>query len=252
MAELVHLAENFINAENAIIAKKRKRAERIEANPTRHSEQGLVQRWDERKIRKTETTRRQIGQNVEVYVDDMPVKSLDEGSHLDDLQETFETLRNAIKAEALVDFIAEFTPSYEKEDEKEDNKKWVIHKDGSSTLHARGIRVVLQSPEGDKLKHKVRLQYQTTNNKVECKALLKGLELAKSLEVDSILVLGDSQLVIGQVNGTCEAKEDRMKRYLKKVVHLIKKFKEADFIQIPKKENMEYSSKGSLHKRSKG
>ena len=35
----------------------------------------------------------QIGWNVEVYVDDMLVKSVDEGSHLDDLQETFETLR---------------------------------------------------------------------------------------------------------------------------------------------------------------
>jgi len=35
----------------------------------------------------------QIGQNVEVYVDDMLVKSLDEGKHLDDLQETFDTLR---------------------------------------------------------------------------------------------------------------------------------------------------------------
>ena len=34
-----------------------------------------------------------IGRNVEVYVDDMLVKSIDEGSHLDDLQETFETLR---------------------------------------------------------------------------------------------------------------------------------------------------------------
>ena len=37
MAELVHLAQNFMNAEDAIIAKKRKRAERIEANSTRHS-----------------------------------------------------------------------------------------------------------------------------------------------------------------------------------------------------------------------
>ena len=39
MANLVHLAQNFMNAEDAIIAKKRKRAERIEANSTRHSEQ---------------------------------------------------------------------------------------------------------------------------------------------------------------------------------------------------------------------
>ena len=37
--------------------------------------------------------RPQIGRNVEVYVDDMLVKSLDEEKHLDDLQETFDTLR---------------------------------------------------------------------------------------------------------------------------------------------------------------
>ena len=37
--------------------------------------------------------RPQIGRNVEVYVDDMLVKSLDEGKHPDDLQETFNTLR---------------------------------------------------------------------------------------------------------------------------------------------------------------
>ena len=35
----------------------------------------------------------QIGWNVEVYVDDMLVKSAKEKSHLGDLQETFETLR---------------------------------------------------------------------------------------------------------------------------------------------------------------
>ena len=35
----------------------------------------------------------QIGRNVEVYADDMLVKSLNEERHLDDLQETFDTLR---------------------------------------------------------------------------------------------------------------------------------------------------------------
>ena len=40
MAELVNSAQNFMNVEDAIIAKKRKRAERMERNPVRHSEQG--------------------------------------------------------------------------------------------------------------------------------------------------------------------------------------------------------------------
>ena len=35
-----------------------------------------------------------IGRNIQVYVDDMLVKSLRENNHLDDLQETFDTLRS--------------------------------------------------------------------------------------------------------------------------------------------------------------
>ena len=99
-----------------------------------------------------------------------------------------------------------------------EDKKLIIHVDGSSTQHVRGIGVVLQSPKGDRLKHKVRLQYQTTNNEVEYETLLKGLKLAKLIEAKSILILGDSQLVIGQVNGTCKAKEERMKKYLENIL----------------------------------
>ena len=64
--------------------------------------------------------------------------------------------RHAIKAQALADFIAEFTPSHSELEIVED-KKWIIHVDCSSTQHAGGIGVVLQSPEGDKLTYKVRL-----------------------------------------------------------------------------------------------
>ena len=99
--------------------------------------------------------------------------------------------RHAIKAQALADFIAEFTPSCDDLEVVED-KKWIIHVDGLSTQHAGGIGIVLQSPEGDRLKYKVRLQYQKTNNEVEYEALLKGLELAKSIGAKSILILGDS------------------------------------------------------------
>ena len=157
--------------------------------------------------------------------------------------------RHAIKAQALTDSIAEFTPNYNDLDEMEDSKKWIVYVDGSSTQHAGGIGVVLQSLEGDKLKHKVRLQYQTTNNEVEYEALLKGLELARSVEAKSILILRDSQLIMGQVNGTYEAKE-RMKKYLNRVMRLMKRFQEVEFIQIlrGKKCGSRYLSKGSLSK----
>ena len=99
--------------------------------------------------------------------------------------------------------------------------------------------MVLQSPEGDKLKHKVHLQYRPTNNEVEYEALLKRLELVKSVEAKSVLVLGDSLLVMSQINGTYGAKEERRKKYLEKVLQLVKKFKEANFIQILREENVE-------------
>ena len=86
--------------------------------------------------------------------------------------------------------------------------------DGSSTLYAGGIRIILKSPKRDKLKYATRLQYQTTNNEAKYEAFLKGLELAKSLGTESVVVQGDSQLIINQVNGMCEAKEDWMKKYL--------------------------------------
>ena len=40
------------------------------------------------------------------------------------------------------------------------------------------------------------------------------------------------------MNGTCEAKEEQMK-YLSRVKCLVKKFKEAIFLQVPREENME-------------
>ena len=59
MAELVHSAQNFMNAEDAIIAKKRKRAKRIEANSTCQYEEGPRPKKGRIKIRKTEITKRQ-------------------------------------------------------------------------------------------------------------------------------------------------------------------------------------------------
>ena len=97
-----------------------------------------------------------------------------------------------------------------------------------------------------------------TNNEVKYEALLKGLELATSLRAESIVVQGYFQLIIGQVNGTCEVKEERMKKYLNKMKRLVKEFKEASFFQVPREENMKAdalakvaSAEGSVDKYEK-
>ena len=57
MAELVHSAQNFMNAEDVIIAKKRKRAKKMELIVRVILNKVLVQRRDGQEKRKTETTR---------------------------------------------------------------------------------------------------------------------------------------------------------------------------------------------------
>ena len=41
MAELIHLAQSFMDAEDTIIAKKKKKAEWVETSYVHHSKQGL-------------------------------------------------------------------------------------------------------------------------------------------------------------------------------------------------------------------
>ena len=86
--------------------------------------------------------------------------------------------REVIKAQALANFIAEFTPTHDQQNGREGAKQWIVHVDGLSTQYIRGVSVILQSPKGDRLEHAICLQFQTTNNEVEYEALLQGLELA--------------------------------------------------------------------------
>ena len=57
--------------------------------------------------------------------------------------------RTAIKSQALVDFINDWT-ELQAPEEKPDHTYWTIHFDGSSQLEGSGAGVVFTSPRGDK------------------------------------------------------------------------------------------------------
>ena len=46
-------------------------------------------------------------------------------------------------------------------------------------------------------------------------------------------------MIMGQVNGMYEVKEEQMKKYLSRVMRLMKRFEKANFVQIPREENGE-------------
>ena len=119
--------------------------------------------------------------------------------------------RIAIKAQALADFIAEFTTPKEANCPEE---LWTIYTNGSSTQHGGGAGIVITSPENDDLEYGVQLKFSITNNEAEYEALLAGLRITRALEAQKIVLKSDSQLVLGKVRGDFEAKETRMQKYL--------------------------------------
>ena len=55
----------------------------------------------------------------------------------------------------------------------------------------------------------------------------------------TLKVQSDSQLIVGQVNGEYEAKEERMVKYLSLVRDIMTGFNEVIIVQIPKEQNIE-------------
>ena len=48
--------------------------------------------------------------------------------------------------------------------------------------------MVIQTPEGDKIKCMIRLDFPTTNNEAEYGALVAGLDLAKAVDVENMVM----------------------------------------------------------------
>ena len=72
-------------------------------------------------------------------------------------------LCTAVKSQALVDFINDWTELQTLE-EKLDNTYWTIHFDGSRQLEGPGAGVILTSPRGDKFCYVLRLMFPCINN----------------------------------------------------------------------------------------
>ena len=99
-------------------------------------------------------------------------------------------LRTAIKGQVVADFIAEFAQS---EDKGEENAaQWNIHTDRSSNRRVGGAGVVIQTLEGDKVKCMIRLDFPTTNNEAEYEALVAGLDFARAVGAENVVVHCDS------------------------------------------------------------
>ena len=100
--------------------------------------------------------------------------------------------------------------------------------DGASNQKGSRVGLVLISPEKVIIEKSLRLDFPTTNNEAEYEALLIGMAMVQRMGGQSIKLFSDSRLVVGQVKGEFEAKDERMQGYLGQVKCLQLQFDSSD------------------------
>ena len=139
--------------------------------------------------------------------------------------------RTSIKGQVLADLVAKFTEPLVEELKPAENmdKKlvgtisqhglspWEVYVDGASNQKGYGVGLVLISPEKVIVEKSLRLDFSATNNEAEYEALLMGMAMVHRMGGKSVKVFSDSRLVVGQVKGEFEAKDERMQGYLSQV-----------------------------------
>ena len=147
--------------------------------------------------------------------------------------------KTAIKGQVLAYFVMEFTSAEPAKDAQATTNfsTWKLSVDGASNAQGSGAGLILTSPEGIDIEYALRFAFHTSNNEAEYEAVIAGLNLAHSLEVDQLEVYSDSQPVVRQIEDTYEAKSERMILYLQKVRDLLKKFVLVQVKHVPRVEN---------------
>jgi hypothetical protein len=103
--------------------------------------------------------------------------------------------RAAIKAQALSDFMTEWTKIQTPPKEK-DLKYWTINFDRSLQLQGVGAGILVTSPKGESFKYALQMHFSASNNAAKYEDLLHGLWITTALSIHRLKVLRDSMLVI--------------------------------------------------------
>src|SRR3954471_9118238 len=110
--------------------------------------------------------------------------------------------------------------------------------DGAFSLQGAGAGALLVAPTGEHLKYVVQMHFpkeQATNNTAEYEGLLVGLRIATELGIKKLIVRGDSQLVLRQVNKDYQS--PLMEAYIEEVRRLEEHFDKLQIEHVPRAEN---------------
>ena len=106
--------------------------------------------------------------------------------------------------------------------------------------------LVLVSPEKLTIEKSLRLGFSTMNNEAEYEALLEGISMVQRMGGKIVKMFSDSRLVVRQVKGELEARDERMQGYLSHVRHLQPEFESFSLLNIPRSGNTHANSLATL------
>ncbi|XP_070017435.1 uncharacterized protein [Nicotiana sylvestris] len=164
-----------------------------------------------------------------------------------------EGTHKAIKGQALADHLTEnpidreYEPlktyfpdeevSFIGEDIAESYDGWRLFFDRAAKFKGVGIVAVLVSEAGQHYLVSAKLRFPCTNNMAEYKACVLGIKLAIDMNIQELLVIGYSDLLIHQVQEEWTTKNPKILPYLHHIQELRKRLREIEFQHVPRVQN---------------
>ena len=93
------------------------------------------------------------------------------------------------------------------------------------------------SPEKVIVEKSLRLDFSATNDEAEYEVLLMGITMVQKMGGKLVKVFSDLRLIVGQVKGEFEAKDEGIQGYLSQVKCLQSEFDSFNLLHIPRNGN---------------
>jgi len=115
----------------------------------------------------------------------------------------------------------------------------VVNVDGGSRGNPgpAAIAAVATDPDGKVLEERSERIGEATNNVAEYRAVLLGIELARELGAKELELVGDSQLIVRQVEGAYKVKQEHLRPLREEAVHALDGFDSWSIRHVKRGEN---------------
>ncbi|GJY29771.1 reverse transcriptase domain-containing protein [Tanacetum coccineum] len=158
----------------------------------------------------------QKGQNVEVYLEEIVVKSKDKQSLTEDMEETLNKLK---WVNMKID----------------PNESIFGIKEGSK--EGSGVGIILLGPDEKMYSYAIRLNFDAPDHSMDYEALLAGLVASAGKHMKDLYVFVDSQILVDQVEGSRTPTTEETKKYKEEIMDATTPFHKFRITRLPKNLN---------------